>query len=237
MWITDTPIAHRGLHNGTRIPENSLAAFEAAAAAGYAIELDVRLLADGVVAVFHDSDLLRLTGQGGVVETFSSARLAHLRLYDTDQRIPLLREVLELVGQRVPLLVETKVAGSIGALEPGTLKALVESKCQYAVQSFSPQSMEWFATNAPQAVRGQLDSEIGAPPGTDPRRDARLEQMLAISRPHFVAYDIRCLPSPHVERHRRRLNIPLLAWTIRTPGQLADARRLADNIIFESIRP
>ena len=45
--------AHRGLH-GNGVPENSLAAFSAAADAGYGIELDVQLSRDGVVMVFHD---------------------------------------------------------------------------------------------------------------------------------------------------------------------------------------
>ncbi|MGB1015550.1 MAG: glycerophosphodiester phosphodiesterase family protein, partial [Nannocystaceae bacterium] len=52
-WLRHTPIAHRGLHSDDA-PENSLPAFAAAIAAGYAIELDVRLLADETVVVFHD---------------------------------------------------------------------------------------------------------------------------------------------------------------------------------------
>jgi hypothetical protein len=39
-WLVDVPLAHRGLH-GDGVPENSLPAFAAAAAAGYGGELDV----------------------------------------------------------------------------------------------------------------------------------------------------------------------------------------------------
>ena len=56
--------AHRGLHdlNAGR-PENSLGAFRAAAEAGFGAELDVHLMADGALAVVHDSDLERVCGR------------------------------------------------------------------------------------------------------------------------------------------------------------------------------
>lgn len=62
-WI----VAHRG---GSRLaPENSLPAFERAAALGAdALEIDVRLTEDGTVVVFHDDDTARLTGEPGTIE-------------------------------------------------------------------------------------------------------------------------------------------------------------------------
>ena len=64
MWITETPIAHRGLHDiNLGIPENSMYAFEVAISQKYIIELDVHLLKDGNVVVFHDDDTLRMTGK------------------------------------------------------------------------------------------------------------------------------------------------------------------------------
>ena len=56
-------IAHRGLYDAAQgIPENSLAAFRAAAEGGYGAELDTRLTKDGVVVVSHDSNIRRMTG-------------------------------------------------------------------------------------------------------------------------------------------------------------------------------
>lgn len=51
--------AHRGLHALPHAPENSLPAFRRAAEAGYGAELDVRLTADGRLAVVHDGELSR----------------------------------------------------------------------------------------------------------------------------------------------------------------------------------
>ncbi|MBM3547654.1 MAG: hypothetical protein FJX54_11935 [Alphaproteobacteria bacterium] len=67
-------IAHRGFSAG--YPENSLAAFEAAIAAGAdAIETDVRLSRDGLPVCSHDADLKRLFGRGDRIDTLDAAEL------------------------------------------------------------------------------------------------------------------------------------------------------------------
>jgi len=64
--------AHRGLHGEGR-PENSMAAFRAALENGYGIELDIHLLADGNLAVIHDSLLKRTTGAELAADSSSSS--------------------------------------------------------------------------------------------------------------------------------------------------------------------
>ena len=55
--------AHRGLYDEKAgVPENSLAAFRAAAEHGYGAELDVRLTRDGSAVISHDGSTLRMTG-------------------------------------------------------------------------------------------------------------------------------------------------------------------------------
>ena len=78
--------AHRGLHAEGR-PENSMAAFRAALEGGYGIELDIHLLSDGELAVIHDSDLKRITGQEGNVEDLTAAQLKDYHLADTQETI------------------------------------------------------------------------------------------------------------------------------------------------------
>ena len=75
------PIAHRGLHDRTvGVIENSPAAFAAAIAAGYGIELDLQLSRDGVAMVFHDDSLDRLTGENGPVRDRDAAALGRIAL-------------------------------------------------------------------------------------------------------------------------------------------------------------
>ncbi len=70
-------VAHRG---GAGLwPENTLAAFDGAAGLGAdAVELDVRLTADGEVVVFHDESTARVAGEPGSVEARTLAELRRL---------------------------------------------------------------------------------------------------------------------------------------------------------------
>ncbi len=125
-WI----VAHRG---GSRLaPENTLPAFERAAALGAdAIEIDVRLTADGRVVVFHDEDTARLTGEPGTIEGRPLSSVAALDaafsfspdggrthpLRGTGVRVPTFAEALErLPGMRFNVDAKTEDAPLAEAL-------------------------------------------------------------------------------------------------------------------------
>ncbi|WP_198805289.1 glycerophosphodiester phosphodiesterase family protein [Leptolyngbya sp. BL0902] len=233
-WITARPIAHRGLHQGKTVPENSLLAFDAAIAQGFPIEMDIQLLADGELAVFHDKTLDRLTGQPGIIHHQTLASLKHYRLYDTDERIPSLAEALDVIDGRVPALIEIKNEGRVGALERALLKTLTHYQGEFAVQSFNPLSLQWFKHHAPHIQRGQLSSAIGWEPA--PRHLALAHSNLLFnwaSQPHFIAYDLRSLPKLSTTVAKCAFHIPLITWTVRSPSDQAKAQSCADNYIFD----
>ncbi len=107
-------IGHRGAP--AEAPENTLAAFRRALDLGVAaVELDVQLTRDGILAVIHDETLDRTTNGRGPVQDFT---LAELQKLDAGQGepIPALEEVLELAQGRAQLLVELKQPGAAPAL-------------------------------------------------------------------------------------------------------------------------
>jgi glycerophosphoryl diester phosphodiesterase len=227
-WLTARAYAHRGLHGGA-VPENSLAAFQRAVAAGFGIECDVRSASDGVPHVFHDDRLARLTGSPGRFGGQSSEAIALLRLAD-GSRIPTLAMMLELVAGRVPVLVEVKSGRAApNALCGAIAAAIARYRGPIAVMSFDPRVPAWFAAHRRRVVRGLVLSRRGQPPGAAGRRHA-----LAISRarPHFLACDVRDLPDRTTSEARRR-GMPLLCWTVRTGAERARVRRFADQPIFE----
>ena len=239
-WLLDRPIAHRGLHDARR-PENSGAAFEAAAAAGFPIELDVRALADDAVAVFHDRKLERMTGAPGRLEACRLDDLATLRLAGSDEPIPTLDEVLERVAGRVPVVVELKNDHHPGALERGVRACIARHGAAFdgrlAVQSFNPFTVAWFRLHAPEITRGLLASDFADATISPPRRFVLRRLLLApMCAPDYVGYDLHALPywAPAL---LHRLGIPLLGWTVRTAADLERARGLVDNVIFEGVRP
>jgi len=233
------PIAHRGLWSPDGPPENSLGAFQAACAAGYGIELDVQLSADGEAMVFHDSKLARMTGADGRVGDYSAADLGEMRLAGTDERIPTLLETLALVGHRAMVHVELKTSyGEVGPLEQRTHEVIADHSGPLCLIGFNPYSHAWFADRYPGVLRG-LDSYSydKAPNMAETQRQAfaRLEHV-AIARPHFLALGLDMLPCERAARHRAD-GMPIVAWTVREPGQWDAIKDICDNLIFEGFVP
>jgi glycerophosphoryl diester phosphodiesterase len=99
-------VAHRGA--SATYPENTLEAFDAAAASGVtAVEFDVRLTADGAPVVVHDPNLERVAGVSAFVHELPLDEVRALALPDGG-RIPTLREVLDLLSGRAGIDVEIK---------------------------------------------------------------------------------------------------------------------------------
>ncbi|MDZ4372701.1 MAG: glycerophosphodiester phosphodiesterase family protein [Phenylobacterium sp.] len=233
------PIAHRGLWSPDGPPENSLGAFQAACAAGYGIELDVQLSADGEAMVFHDDKLVRMTGAQGRVRDHSAADLAALRLAGTDEKIPTLLETLAVVGHRAMVHVELKTPyGDVGPLEQRVHEVIADHNGPLCVIGFNPYSHAWFADRYPGVLRG-LDSYsyAKAPNMAEDQRRAFADlEHVAIARPHFLALGLDMLPSARAAEHRAN-GMPVIAWTVRDPAQWDAIKGGCDNLIFEGFIP
>src|SRR3954469_23638656 len=222
-WLVRTPIAHRGLHAAFEgRPENSLAAFAHCCALGFPAELDVRLSRDGEVVVLHDRALKRLTGAAGRVEERDAAELRALRLLGTRERVPLLRDVLDLVGGRVPLLIELKAGAPPTALERAVLAALDGYAGEVAIQSFKLRTVrELDRREAPCAIGRLWRRRTVSAPG---------------ERVAFVGCDVDGVPRRAIRR-QREAGAVVLAWTVRSSEQAERALRFVDNYIFEGFVP
>ncbi len=235
-WLVDTPLAHRGLHDAA-LPENTLPAFAAAREAGFGVELDVHLTRDGVPVVVHDRDLERLTGRAVRVDKLTTAELRDLPLLGSPELVPTLAEVLDVLGS-APVMVECKSLGlRVGRLERAVADLLASHAGPWCVAGFHPGTARWFRRHRPDVVRvltaGPLeDLRL---PGAVRRRLASLADLEAAA-PHAVSYELAGLPTPRTDGWRAGGGA-LLTWTVATADDLARARELADNVIFEVIRP
>ncbi|MCB1310951.1 MAG: phosphodiesterase [Sedimentitalea sp.] len=236
------PLAHRALHDAGRgRPENSRAAIRAAIAAGYGIEIDVQLSADGEALVFHDYDLGRLTGARGPLRARTAAEAATIALTGGDgETIPTLAEVLAIVAGQVPLLIEIKdqdgaMGPDIGPVEAAVARALAGYAGEVAVMSFNPHSVARMAELAPDLPRGLVTSAYYPhdwPLPAEVRDRLREIPDFARSGASFISHEVEDLHRARV-RELHAAGVPVLCWTVTSPLAEAAARRLADNITFE----
>ena len=142
-------IAHRGLHKSRIIPENSIQAFKNAMGKNYAIEFDINITIDNQIVIFHDDDLNRLCNKKERIEEVTYDFLKDLNLYESNEKIPLLKELLDEVAGKIPLIIEIKKHKNIGLLENILLEMLKEYKGEYFICSFEKDILFWLEKNKP----------------------------------------------------------------------------------------
>ena len=232
--------AHRGLHSAG-IPENSMAAFRAALDKGYGIEFDVHLLADGNLAIIHDSSLKRTAGVDVHIEDLITEDLKNYPLEGTEETIPTFRQLLELYAGKAPLIVELKPErGNHAALCEKAAQMLESYEGPYCIESFDPRCVKWFKEHRPQIVRGQLAENFWK---TSPHMPWYLRLLLTHqlmnfgSVPDFTAYKFADRKGISPTLCRRFWKAQGVTWTLRTKEDYDTAVKEGWLPIFEGFEP
>jgi glycerophosphoryl diester phosphodiesterase len=216
--------AHRGLWGGS-VPENSLAAFRAASAAGLGCELDLRMTRDGELVVFHDANLQRMCGDPAKVNELRFVELRGHKLPD-GSRIPTLREALEAMNG-LPTLIEIKIEPPNRQIVPPLIEYMQRLEVPATLMSFD----EWTVWRLTQLLPGyriglliEPVSEIG-PDGVEAKAERARQIGLAYLCPH------------HTSLAAAGDALPLVTWTVRTQPELKRARKHDAAPIFEGFSP
>ena len=238
MDLLKIDYAHRGLHNSDA-PENSLSAYSRAIEQGFGIEIDVQLSSDGKIFVFHDENLKRMCGCEKKLSELTSDELKAFKLAGTNESIPTLDEVLELVDARVPLLIEIKYYSRTKELCELLATRLDSYIGSFAVQSFDPRVLRYFKKKRPKFARGQLVGKMKIKKGDNPFIAFLLRHLLLnfLSRPDFISIQ---------SNHTRELGFILgtevfrakaFIWTVRSKKQQLFFHRQRYYTIFEGFEP
>lgn len=224
--------AHRGLH-GNGIPENSIFAFAAAVEKGYGIELDVHLSKDKEVVVFHDYSLKRMTGADKKLADLTLAELKELSLNGTDEKIPTLKEVLELVNGRTPILVEIKGENRNCEVCEKAAEILKNYKGPYCIESFNPFLIGKMGKLLPNSFRGLLYTNyLRGPKVTFVKVLGAAMALNFIAKPHFISYDYKDRANFPVSITTNFYKATKFVWTVDSEGRII-AKELGEYPIFE----
>ena len=231
-WIKDVPVAHRGYHDMNKtVWENTLSAFTRAIDAGFAIECDIQLSSDSVPMVFHDHDLQRLCGITGEVRERTAGELRMLAIGGTANKIPTLRQMLDLVKGQVPLVIELK--GIDAEQDDGFAEAVLEVLEGYegkvALMSFDYHLLRALkVADCPWPVG--LTAE-----GVKPENLAAHREAMDLGL-DFTSYCVAHLPNDFVTDLREK-GTPVITWTVRDEIMRAQTYKYADQMTFEGFDP
>ncbi|MFT0861035.1 glycerophosphodiester phosphodiesterase family protein [Ancylobacter sp. G4_0304] len=243
-WLTARPVAHRALHDAARgIIENTPSAVAAALARNYAIEVDIQLSADGEALVFHDDDLDRLTHATGPFHALNAAALKAVEMRGTADRMMTLRELLDQVAGRVPLVIELKSRfDGDTAVAARAAEVLAGYDGPAALMSFDPDLVAAVRRFAPHIPRGITMEHRYDDPEWDmlsPATKFAWGNLLHFprTRPDFIAHYVKELPATAPSILKRVTGLPILTWTVRSEEDRRTAARHADQMIFEGFTP
>ena len=224
-WLNKLPIAHRGLHsNANNIYENTKESFLAAINENYAIECDVVLSKDHEVVVFHDENLKRLCNLDKNVSNLTMNELRSLKIYESNSNIISLDEMLHVVSAHVPIIIEIK--GKFTPFIEERIQEIIRSyRGPIALKTFNLKSVEWLIKFLPYVYKGLvIDSNTN-----------NFESILDLNI-DFVSCDIEFIESNLIDRVKKK-GLPIITWTVDNEDKKKKANLIADNIIFENIRP
>ena len=227
-------IAHRGLFDREKIPENSMLAFDKALEKGYSIEVDVNMTQDGYIVVFHDNSLKRMTGIKNDITTMTLSEIKKLKLLGTENKIPTFEDVLLQVSGKVPILIEVKPNSKYKELMEKLINLLEKYNGKYSIQSFDPRIVYWLKKNMPQISRGQISSK------NIREVKSRILKILlgkmvfnVITKPNFISYQYLSINEKFYKKQKNK-GREVIAWTLKNKEDHEKIRDYCDMVVFEN---
>ena len=227
-------IAHRGLFDREKIPENSMLAFDKALEKGYSIEIDVNMTQDGYIVVFHDNSLKRMTGIKNDITTMTLSEIKKLKLLETENKIPTFEDVLLQVAGKVPILIEVKPNSKYKELMKKLINLLEKYNGKYSIQSFDPRIVYWLKKNTPHISRGQISSK-----NIREVKSRILKILLGkmvfniITKPNFISYQYLSINEKFYKKQKNK-GREVIAWTLKNKEDYEKIRDYCDMVVFEN---
>ncbi len=209
-------IAHRGVYNSNNI-ENTLSAFSKCVDKNYIIELDIHILKDNTIVVYHDYNLNKLCGVNKIIETLNYDELSKIKIKNK-YKIPTLDDVMHIVNGKVPILIEIKDLDNNSKFEEELVKLLDNYKGKFAIHSMNPFVINWLYKNRKDYVIGLIIFN-----------DLNFKLVKKFTKKiDFISVYKKQLPM--------KFNKIQIGWTVRNKKEYTKYKDLCDNLICENIK-
>lgn len=226
--LRDLYIAHRGIHND-KIIENTIPAFSLAIEKKIPIELDINILKDEKIIVYHDYNLKRLFGLDIDLFSYNYDEIKKLTFPNTATHIPLLSEVLKLVEGKVLLIIEVKKNKIFSYKDycKKIVSILNNYPYDFVIKSFDIRIVYWFLKNT-NYITGLL---IAKSKKSLWNVLVRNKIVLSILKPSFISVDYHIVDDDFIQDFRKEK--PVLVWTIKNRHTLNKLKNYSDSFLID----
>ena len=227
-------VAHRGIHDNKIIPENSISSFKKAVEKNIPIELDLHLTKDKHLVVFHDDNLLRMTGEDKYIKDLTLNEIKQLYLLNTKEKIPTLEEALALVNKKVLLDIELKNTDRIKELVNVTLEKLNKYQGDFIIKSFNAKIIKYMKKKNPSYTYGLLLSSNH--PNKLYNWFTKSKILLKYYKPDFLAISKKLITNKNIQYYYK--THPIFIWTIKSKKELEEYKNtdysyICNNLPYE----
>ncbi len=237
-WLKENLIAHRGLHSlDQSVPENSLESFRLAIESGYSIEFDINLTKDDVVVVFHDFNLNRMFQVNQNIDELTYEELKTYKLKN-QEHVPTLKEVLELIDCKIPILIELKPHGHVKKLCKAFMKVMENYHGTYAAFSFHPSVVYYLKKHHKDVIRGQISEYFKSDQKMSKIAKFLMRSMAfnIFTKPDFISYGICDMPNKYLDKLKKK-GITIISYAARSQNDFDFVKTHYDNVVFEYFVP
>lgn len=227
-FLYNSIIAHRGIYDNKKIFENSIQSFKKALRYNIPIELDIHLLKDNTIIVFHDKNLKRITGVNKRINSCTYKEVRKIFFNNTEFIPPTLEEVLKLVNGKIFLDIEIKNDGNYKKTCKELTKLLDVYQGNFVVNSFYPQYINWFYKNRPKYIRGILlyDKIYKI------FKKIIIKILCKYCDPYFYSVRQNIIKDTYIQKIRSNQK-PVIAWTIKNFDEFKYIKNYTDSIICD----
>lgn len=240
-WIVDRYIAIDGVFDETLTP-NTLDTYSNAIANNYAISIPVQMLDDESIVCFSHQNLSKIIpSMSGYLKKLTLAEVKELSLNEKGDHIPTLKEALDLIAGKTPIVIEIINDGMVEKFEDRIITLLKDYISKYdcyekvAVMSINPYTLEYFFNHYPYITRilksGSFKEKTY---GSFKTRKLKKLKYYKITHADFIAYSADMLPSVAVEKHKP---VGTIAHSVTSQNQYIAVAEHCDNILFKNFKP
>lgn len=226
-------IAHRALLDSS-CTENTLSSIQKCISKNIAFEIDLHILKDNKIIVFHDDNLLRMTGLKKYVRNCSYDEIKLLTLKNSFEHIPTLDEVLNITRGKVLINIELKFDNKRFLLEDEVIKKLDGYNGEVIISSFDYKTINYINKKTKYKTALIIPDTTNKEINFLEKIVLHLLDFTKFCKPNYYACSLKQSTEKRIIKLRKKGN-KIILWTIKNLFEYDQYKQNGDVYLVENI--